>query len=50
MKSAIPQDSSTSPAGGGKDPMKITTGVRVNPDTLPFEAPKFTPPVTGQNR
>jgi PhoPQ-activated pathogenicity-related protein len=28
---------------GGKYPMKFTTAVRVNPDTLPFEAPKFTP-------
>src|SRR6266404_5506648 len=31
---------------GGKYPMKFSTAVRVNPDTLPFEAPKFTPPVT----
>jgi PhoPQ-activated pathogenicity-related protein len=29
---------------GGKYPLKFTTGVRVNPDTLPFDAPKFTPP------
>jgi PhoPQ-activated pathogenicity-related protein len=36
--------------GGGKYPMKFTTGARVNPDTLPFEAPKFTPPVAGQNQ
>ncbi len=34
---------------GGKYPMKFTTAVRVNPDTLPFEAPKFTPPVAGSN-
>jgi PhoPQ-activated pathogenicity-related protein len=31
--------------GGTKYPMKFTTAVRVNPDTLPFEAPKYTPPV-----
>ncbi len=31
--------------GGGKYPMKFSTAVRVNPDTLPFDAPKFTPPV-----
>jgi PhoPQ-activated pathogenicity-related protein len=30
--------------GSGKYPMKFSTAVRVNPDTLPFEAPKFTPP------
>lgn len=35
--------------GGGKYPLKFTTAVRVNPDTLPFEAPKFTPPVPGSN-
>jgi PhoPQ-activated pathogenicity-related protein len=29
---------------GGKYPMKFTTGVRINPDTLPFAAPKFTAP------
>jgi PhoPQ-activated pathogenicity-related protein len=29
---------------GGKYPLKFTTGVRVNPDTLPFPAPKFSPP------
>jgi PhoPQ-activated pathogenicity-related protein len=32
-------------ATGGKYPLKFTTGVRINPDTLPFSAPKFTPPV-----
>ncbi len=31
-------------ASGGKYPLKFTTGVRINPDTLPFPAPKFTPP------
>jgi len=31
--------------GSGKYPMKFSTAVRVNPDTLPFEAPKFKPPV-----
>ncbi len=30
---------------GSKYPVKFTTGVRVEPDTLPFPAPKFTPPV-----
>ncbi len=30
--------------GTGKYEMKFSTAVRVNPDTLPFEAPKFTPP------
>ena len=34
---------------GGKYPVKFTTGVRVNPDTLPFEAPKFTPPTARSN-
>jgi len=34
---------------GGKYPFKFSTAVRVNPDTLPFEAPKFTPPVAAQN-
>ncbi|HWZ30798.1 MAG TPA: PhoPQ-activated pathogenicity-related family protein [Bryobacteraceae bacterium] len=34
---------------GGKYPFKFSTAVRVNPDTLPFEAPKFTPPVAVQN-
>ena len=29
---------------GGKYPLKFTTGVRINPDTLPFAAPKWTPP------
>lgn len=31
-------------ATGGKYPLKFTTGVRINPDTLPFPAPKFAPP------
>jgi len=31
-------------ATGAKYPLKFTTGVRINPDTLPFAAPKFTPP------
>ena len=31
-------------ASGGKYPLKFTTGVRINPDTLPFPPPKFTPP------
>ena len=31
--------------GTGKYPMKFSTAVRVNPDTLPFAAPKYTPPV-----
>jgi PhoPQ-activated pathogenicity-related protein len=36
---------------GGKYPMKFTTAVRVTPDTLPFEAPKFEKPVvSGNNR
>jgi PhoPQ-activated pathogenicity-related protein len=35
---------------GGKYPLKFSTAVRVNPDTLPFEAPKFTPPVAGAQR
>lgn len=29
---------------GGKYPLKFTTGVRVNPDTLPFDAPKSPTP------
>jgi PhoPQ-activated pathogenicity-related protein len=29
---------------GGKYPFKFSTPVRVNPDTLPFPAPKFDPP------
>jgi PhoPQ-activated pathogenicity-related protein len=29
---------------GAKYPAKFTTGVRVEPDTLPFPAPKFDPP------
>lgn len=29
---------------GGKYPLKFTTAVRINPDTLPFPAPKFSPP------
>ncbi|HWZ42211.1 MAG TPA: PhoPQ-activated pathogenicity-related family protein [Candidatus Saccharimonadales bacterium] len=32
-------------ATGGKYPLKFTTAVRINPDTLPFAAPKFSPPV-----
>ena len=31
-------------ATGGKYPLKFTTGVRVAPDTLPFAAPKHSPP------
>ncbi len=31
-------------ATGRKYPLKFTTGVRINPDTLPFDAPRFTPP------
>lgn len=31
-------------ASGGKYPAKFTTSVRVEPDTLPFPAPKWTPP------
>ena len=31
-------------ASGGKYPLKFTTGVRVLPDTLPYRAPKLTPP------
>jgi len=31
--------------GGSKYPMKFSTGVRVEPDTLPFPPPKHTPPV-----
>lgn len=27
---------------GGKYPLKFTTGVRINPDTLPYDPPKFT--------
>ena len=29
---------------GGKYPLKFTTGVRVLPDTLPYPAPRLTPP------
>jgi PhoPQ-activated pathogenicity-related protein len=29
---------------GGKYPLKVTSGVRVLPDTLPYPAPKFTAP------
>ncbi len=31
---------------GAKAPLKITTDVRVTPDTLPFPAPKLSPPAT----
>lgn len=31
--------------GGTKYPMKFSTAVRVSPDTLPFAAPKHSPPV-----
>ena len=33
---------------GGKYPFKFSTPVRVNPDTLPFEAPKFTAPTANR--
>ncbi|MBZ5604822.1 MAG: PhoPQ-activated pathogenicity-related family protein [Acidobacteriia bacterium] len=35
---------------GGKYPFKFSTAVRVNPDTLPFESPKLTPPAAAQNQ
>jgi len=35
---------------GGKYPLKFTTGVRINPDTLPFAAPKWTPPEQASSR
>jgi PhoPQ-activated pathogenicity-related protein len=35
-------------ANGAKYPLKITSGVRVLPDKLPYPAPKPHPPVTGQ--
>ena len=31
---------------GAKAPLKVTTDVRVTPDTLPFPAPKLSPPAT----
>lgn len=31
-------------ASGGKHPLKITSGVRVTPETLPYPAPKLTAP------
>ena len=32
---------------GGKYPLKVTSGVRVLPDTLPYPAPKLSPPKLG---